>query len=188
MARPSSYPIELRKRAVRMVAEVHGDYPNESAALRAVAQLGIGSAETLRNWVKRDEVDSGQRPGTTTEESAQIKAMKKEIAELKRANDILKAAAPGAGDDGSNIAAILEIARVLKTGAQLRSDIEILFAELICCLKTRRDAFFRHGSEAGRSTPVDQPTDPAGSPRCSARPRPPGGRRSSPVAAPTAVR
>ncbi|MFD1313901.1 IS3 family transposase, partial [Streptomyces kaempferi] len=85
---------ELRKRAVRMVAEVRGDYPNESAALRAVAQkLGIGSAETLRNWVKRDEIDSGQRPGTTTEESAQIKAMKKEIAELKRANDILKAAA-----------------------------------------------------------------------------------------------
>jgi transposase len=94
MARPSSYPVELRKRAVRMVAEVRGDYPNESAALRAVAQkLGIGSAETLRNWVKRDEIDSGRRPGTTTEESAQIKAMKKEIAELKRANDILKAAA-----------------------------------------------------------------------------------------------
>ncbi|MFJ7063763.1 IS3 family transposase (plasmid) [Streptomyces griseobrunneus] len=94
MARPSSYPPELRKRAVRMVAEIRGDYPNESAALRAVAQkLGIGSAETLRNWVKRDEVDSGKRPGTTTEESAQIKAMKKEIAELKRANDILKAAA-----------------------------------------------------------------------------------------------
>ncbi|WNI20441.1 IS3 family transposase [Streptomyces sp. ITFR-16] len=94
MARPSSYPLELRKRAVRMVAEVRGDYPNESAALRAVAQkLGIGSAETLRNWVKRDETDSGQRPGTTTEESAQIKAMKKEVAELKRANDILKAAA-----------------------------------------------------------------------------------------------
>ncbi|WP_329611629.1 IS3 family transposase [Kitasatospora herbaricolor] len=94
MARPSSYPPELRRRAVRMVAEVLGDYPNESAALRAVAEkLGIGSAETLRNWVRRDQVDSGQRPGTTTEESAQIKAMKKEIAELKRANEILKAAA-----------------------------------------------------------------------------------------------
>ncbi|MDV9202716.1 transposase [Streptomyces sp. Wh19] len=94
MARPSSYPLELRKRAVRMVAEVRGDYPSESAALRAVAQkLGIGSAETLRNWVKRDEIDSGQRPGTTTEESAQIKAMKQEIAELKRASDILRAAA-----------------------------------------------------------------------------------------------
>ncbi|WP_326655828.1 transposase [Streptomyces sp. NBC_00385] len=68
-----------------MVAEVRGDYPNESVALRAVAQkLGIGSAETLRNWVKRDEIDSGKRPGTTTEGSPQIKAIKKEIAELKR--------------------------------------------------------------------------------------------------------
>nr|WP_159039347.1 transposase [Streptomyces luridiscabiei] len=80
--------------SVRMVAEVRGDYPNESATLRLVAQrLGIGSAETLRNWVKRDEVVSGRRLETTTEESAQIKAVKKEIAELKRANDILKAAA-----------------------------------------------------------------------------------------------
>ncbi|MFF3000657.1 IS3 family transposase [Streptomyces sp. NPDC057950] len=94
MARPSSYPAELRKRAVRMVAEVRGDYPNESAALKAVAQkLGIGSAETLRNWVRRDEIDSGQRPGTTTEESAAMKALKKENAELRRANEILKAAA-----------------------------------------------------------------------------------------------
>jgi transposase len=77
-----------------MVAEVLGNYSNESAALRAVAEkLGIGSAETLRNWVRREQVDSGQRPGTTSEESAQIKAMKKEIAELKRANEILKAAA-----------------------------------------------------------------------------------------------
>ncbi|ROQ70272.1 transposase [Streptomyces sp. 840.1] len=94
MARPSSYLVELRKRAVRILTEARSDYPNESAAVRAVAQkLGIGSAETLRNWVKRDEIDSGKRPGTTTEESARIKAMQKEIAELKRANDILKAAA-----------------------------------------------------------------------------------------------
>ncbi|MEU6709093.1 IS3 family transposase [Streptomyces wuyuanensis] len=94
MARPSSYPLELRRRAVRMVAEVLGDYPNESAALKAVAQkLGIGSTETLRKWVRQDQIDSGQRPGTTTEESAQVKAMKKEIAELKRANEILKSAA-----------------------------------------------------------------------------------------------
>jgi transposase len=77
-----------------MVAEVRGDYPNESAALRAVAQkLGIGSAETLRNWVRRDEIDSGQRPGTTTEESAAMKALKEENAELERANEILKVAA-----------------------------------------------------------------------------------------------
>ncbi|MFE5550273.1 IS3 family transposase [Streptomyces sp. NPDC056534] len=94
MARPSSYPLELRKRAVRMVAEVCGDHPNESAAIRSVAgKLGIGSTETLRKWVRQEQIDSGQRPGATTEESAQLKALRKENAELKRANDILKAAA-----------------------------------------------------------------------------------------------
>ncbi|GAB1339889.1 transposase [Streptomyces sp. E-15] len=94
MARPSSYPPELRKRAVRMVAEVRGDYPTESAAINAVmVKLGIGSRETLRKWVRQDHIYSGTLPGTTSEESAQIKAMKKEIAELRRANEILKAAA-----------------------------------------------------------------------------------------------
>ncbi|MGW3067697.1 IS3-like element ISMyma3 family transposase, partial [Streptomyces sp. NPDC001130] len=57
MARPSSYPPELRKRAVRMVAEVRGDYPNESAAINAVmTKLGIGSRETLRKWVRQDQI------------------------------------------------------------------------------------------------------------------------------------
>ncbi|MFG2943583.1 IS3 family transposase [Streptomyces sp. NPDC048282] len=94
MARPSRYPLELRRRAVRMVAEVRDDYPNETAALQAVAdKLDIGSRETLRNWVKQHDIDAGARPGTTTEESAQLKALKKENAELKRANEILKAAA-----------------------------------------------------------------------------------------------
>src|SRR3954452_10981760 len=94
MARPSRYPLELRRRAVRMVAEVRDDYPNETAALQAVAdKLGIGSRETLRNWLKQHEIDAGTRPGTTTEESAQLRVLKKESAELKRANEILKAAA-----------------------------------------------------------------------------------------------
>ncbi|GGP96068.1 transposase [Streptomyces sp. cg36] len=94
MARPSQYPLELRRRAVRMVAEVRPDYDTEWAAMKAVAaKLGIGATETLRKWVRQDEIDAGTRPGTTTEESAQVKAMKKEIAELKRANEILKAAA-----------------------------------------------------------------------------------------------
>ena len=75
-------------------AEVRDDHPNETAALQAVTdKLGIGSRETLRNWVKQHEIDAGTRPGTTTEESAQLKALKKENAELKRANEILKAAA-----------------------------------------------------------------------------------------------
>jgi len=76
-----------------MVAEVRPDYDTEWAAMKAVAaKLGIGTAETVRQWVRRDQIDSGQRPGTTSEESEQIKRLKKENAELKRANEILKAA------------------------------------------------------------------------------------------------
>ena len=56
------------------------------------AALGIGSPETLRKWVRRAEVDAEQRPGVTTEEAEQIKALKREVAELRRANEILKSA------------------------------------------------------------------------------------------------
>jgi transposase len=93
IARPTSYPVELRQRAVRMVSESRGDYPSEFAAIDAVSRkLGIGSPETLRKWIRRAEVDGGQRPGLTTAEHEQIKALKKENAELRRANEILKSA------------------------------------------------------------------------------------------------
>lgn len=94
MGRPSSYSPEIRERAVRMVAESRAGYGSEFEAITSVAsKLGIGSAETLRKWVRRAEVDAGQRPGTTTEESEQLRALKKEVAELRRANEILKSAA-----------------------------------------------------------------------------------------------
>jgi len=87
----SNYPLEVRERAVRMVAEVQGDYPSQWAAITAVAsKLGIGSSETLRKWVRRAEVDAGDRPGVTSEERAEIKQLKRENAELRRANEILK--------------------------------------------------------------------------------------------------
>jgi transposase len=89
----SNYPRELRERAVQMVAEVEGVYLSQWAAIGAVAsKLGIGSAETLRKWVRRAEIDAGQRPGLTSEEHAEIKRLKRENAELRRANEILKAA------------------------------------------------------------------------------------------------
>jgi transposase len=94
MGRPSKYPQELRERAVRMVAEVRPDYDSQWAAICAVAgKLGIGSAETLRTWVRRDEVDSGRVRGVTSEQSEELKRLKRENAELRRANEILKAAA-----------------------------------------------------------------------------------------------
>ena len=91
--RSSNYPPELRERAVRMVAQVRPDYPSDWPAICAVAdKLGVGTAETLRKWVRQAEVDAGTRPGVTTEESAEIRRLRRENAELRRANEILKAA------------------------------------------------------------------------------------------------
>ena len=94
VGRPSkNYPPELRERAVRMVLELQPEYPSQWAALEAVAtKLGIGSPETLRKWLRRYEVNGGQRPGTTDTEHTEIKRLKRENAELRRANEILKAA------------------------------------------------------------------------------------------------
>ncbi len=93
MARPSPYPAEPRERAVRMVAEIRPNYPTEWAAMKAVAaKLGIGAAESVRTWVRRAQVDEGKRPGTTTAEAEEFKKLRAEVAELKRANEILKAA------------------------------------------------------------------------------------------------
>ena len=93
MARPSKYPPELRERAVRMVIESRQGYPHETAAIRSVAaKLGIASTESLRKWVARAEIDGGVRPGKTSDEIAEIKALRKEVAELRRANEILKSA------------------------------------------------------------------------------------------------
>jgi transposase len=91
--RSRKYPLELRQRAVRMVIEIRGDHESEWAAMGAVASmLGVGTPETVRKWVRRAEVDGGARPGVTSEESAELKRLKRENFELRRANEILKAA------------------------------------------------------------------------------------------------
>ena len=92
--RHGQYPPELRERAVRLVVECRADHDSEWDAMRSVAQkLGIGTTETVRKWVRRAEVDAGARPGVTSEESAELRRLKAEVKELRRANEILKAAA-----------------------------------------------------------------------------------------------
>lgn len=95
MARVNTrYPQELKDRAVRLVVESRDDYESEWAAIESVARkLGIGSTETLRKWVRRAEIDAGQRPGVTTHDSDEVKKLRAEVRELRRANEILKAAA-----------------------------------------------------------------------------------------------
>jgi transposase len=86
------YPPEVRERAVRMVFEHQGDYSSQWKAIESIAAKLSINHETLRQWVRRAETDSGVRPGLTTDERARIKELEKENAELRRANEILKAA------------------------------------------------------------------------------------------------
>ena len=93
------YPPELRERAVRMVAEVQHEYPSEWAAVESVAdKLGIGTAQTLLNWIRRAQTDAGMRPGVTSEMAAEMRKLRAENRELKRANEILKSASVYVGD------------------------------------------------------------------------------------------
>lgn len=87
------YPAELRERAVRMVTEIRGDHESEWAAMTQVATLlGVGTPETVRKWCRQAQVDAGGRPGVTSEEAAELKRLRREVAELKRANAILRSA------------------------------------------------------------------------------------------------
>jgi transposase len=91
---PKQFPVEFRQRALRLLAEArqYQQYETEWAAIQAVSsRLGVNS-ETLRKWLRRSEVDAGTRPGTTSEELAEIRRLKKENAELRRTNEILRTA------------------------------------------------------------------------------------------------
>jgi transposase len=93
MTRTGKYPAELRERAIRMVQEHRGEYGSEWSAIVSIAvKLGIAAPETLRKWIRRAEVDGGQRPGVTTAESERVRQLERENRELRRANEILKAA------------------------------------------------------------------------------------------------
>ena len=86
------YPVEVRERAVRLVLEHRGEYESEWAAITSIAQKCGMTAETLRKWVRQSEIDGGRRPGVSSEEAARIKELERENKELRRANEILKAA------------------------------------------------------------------------------------------------
>jgi transposase len=95
MARNTKYSRELRERAVALVFEQvkTGEYGSQWEVICSVAaKVGV-SSETLRKWVRQAEVDAGARPGQTTEESAELRQLRRENSELRRANEILKAAA-----------------------------------------------------------------------------------------------
>ena len=92
MKKSNKFSPEVRERAVRMVQEHRGEYPSLWAAIESIAPKIGCVPQTLNEWVKRDEVDIGARAGTTTSEHERVKALEREVKELRRANEILKLA------------------------------------------------------------------------------------------------
>ena len=92
MRKSTKFSPEIRERAVRMVQEHRGEYPSLWAAIESIsAKIGC-VPQTLNEWVKKSEIDSGARDGVTSEERERIKALERENKELRRANEILKLA------------------------------------------------------------------------------------------------
>ena len=83
---------EVRERAVRLVQEHRAEYPSLWAAVESIAPKIGCVPQTLLEWVKREEVDSGQRDGLTSTERERLKQLERENKELRRANEILKTA------------------------------------------------------------------------------------------------
>ena len=92
MNRHKRYPPEVRERAVRLVLEHQENYDSQWAALTSIAGKIGCTAETLRKWVRRAEVDQGKRAGLTSAERDRLRALERENRELKRANEILRKA------------------------------------------------------------------------------------------------
>jgi transposase len=92
MAKRTRFSPEVRERAVRLVREHQGEYETQWGAISSIASKIGCAAETLRQWVRRSERDTGQRPGVTTEEQTRLKALEREVRELRRANEILRKA------------------------------------------------------------------------------------------------
>src|SRR5690606_25563808 len=90
--RPGKYPVELRGRAVRMVFEAEQHCDSQWEAIVSVAEKWGPTAETVRKWVRRVEMDEGRKPGLSSDERERLKGLERENRELRRANEILKAA------------------------------------------------------------------------------------------------
>lgn len=106
MAKGTRFSPEVRERAVRLVHEQADDHGSQGAAIRSVAaQIGC-SGETLRKWVPQRERDVGKRTGLTTDEQARVKALEREVKELRRANESLRKASAYVAQAGRSLRAL----------------------------------------------------------------------------------
>ncbi|MGI4846284.1 MAG: IS3 family transposase [Janthinobacterium lividum] len=101
MKKQPKYSPEVIERAVRMVSEASSEYESQWAAITSIAAKIGCTPETLRRWVRQRERDTGQRPGPTTAEEERIKALEREVRELRKANEILRLASAFFGPGGA---------------------------------------------------------------------------------------
>ena len=91
MAQRTRYSREVRERAVALVFEQVGQYASQWEAICSIAAKVNVSSETLRKWVRQAEVDAGTRAGTPSGDGAELTRLRREVKELRRTNEILKA-------------------------------------------------------------------------------------------------
>lgn len=89
---PNKYSPEVRERAVRMVFDHQAEHASQWATIMSIAPKIGCNPETLRSWVRQAERDQGKQPGLTTTEGDRIKALEREVRELRQANEILRKA------------------------------------------------------------------------------------------------
>ena len=88
----TNFSLEVRERAVRMVQDHAADYPSRWAAVVSIAEKIGCVPQTLYEWVRKAEVESGKRAGVPTEMADRLKALERENRELRQANEILRKA------------------------------------------------------------------------------------------------
>ena len=92
MKTSKNYSPEVRERAIRMVREHEGAHASQWAAIASIAAKIGCTAQTLNEWIKKAEIDSGKRAGVATDVAEKLKALERENRELRQANEILRKA------------------------------------------------------------------------------------------------
>ena len=122
----NKFSLEVRARAVRMVLENEDDYSSRWAAITSISSKIGYVPQTLSSWIKRKEVDSGTRAGVPADVTDKMKALEREVRELRQANEILRKASAYFAHPFVLWAVVFDIQKSLNWGLWRRSRIRVI--------------------------------------------------------------